>query len=180
MTTLETVTLVAAITGTACGVLGAVLGIINTWAQLTRNKVRIRVVPKIALMMNANGFVITGDRHTDMMEKLIGAGKPIRLCVEVVNLSSFPITVHDVGFGSGSGWRHSLIHPEISPVGKSFPARLEPRESITAYGGIGDLSLDPRIVKEAKAYAITDCGTVACGSSPIFRDLVQHLANRKA
>ena len=97
MTTLEAVTLTTAITGAACGVVGAVLGIINTWSLASRNRLRLRVRPYFAVVQRMrNGNYVGIARHF---------GEPFpddvapHLCVEVVNLSSFPVTISEVGFG---------------------------------------------------------------------------------
>jgi hypothetical protein len=42
----NTVTLITAIVGAVCGIAGAILGIINTWQQLRRDKVRLKIIPK--------------------------------------------------------------------------------------------------------------------------------------
>jgi len=173
MTTLESVTLVTAIAGAVCGVLGAVLGVINAWSQWSRNRVRLRVVPKIAFQTGKDGLGITCDRIYPGDEGL-WAKYPARLCIEVANLSTFPVTVHDVGFGDVKDRRHCLVQPDTCPQ-RPWPVRLEPREAVTAYGAIGVLDLHPTIIKNAKAYARTDCGKTCYGTSIFFRQYAQQL-----
>jgi hypothetical protein len=55
------VTLVVAIVGAVCGILGAVLGVINTWHQLSKDRVKLRVVPKFAWMAGPDK-TLTADR----------------------------------------------------------------------------------------------------------------------
>src|SRR3546814_11210717 len=69
--------------------LGAFLGVMNTWQAINRDRVRLRVRP-LSVMA-----IATGDQ---------GYG------IEVVNLSSFPVTVEEVGF--------TLNRSEESRVGK--------------------------------------------------------------
>jgi len=167
------ITLITAIIGAVCGVLGAVLGIINTMNQLNRNKVRLRVTPKIAYGFNPGAF-ITSDQGI-ALHKLIVEDEPFRLCVEVVNLSAFAVTIHDIGFGTGREKRLSIVKPNIHPSGKPWPVRLEPHEAVTAYPAEKQLPYDATILRCAMAYAITDCGTIAQGSSPAFKEYVKLL-----
>lgn len=178
MTTLETVTLVTAFIGAGCGLLGAVLGIINTWTQLSRNRVRLRVVPRIGFQTSHNGLGITCDRIDPGDEKRLFR-YPARLCIEVVNLSTFPVTIHDVGFGNPKKLRHCLVQPETSPQ-RSWPVRLESREGVTAFGAVGAVQLDAKIIRNAKAYARTDCGKTCYGTSPFFRQYAQQLMMKVA
>jgi len=175
MTTLELITLVTAITGAACGILGAVLGIINTWNQVSKNRLRLRVRPYLAVVEQMrNGQYVGIVRHS---------GKPFpsdlmqHLCVEVVNLSSFPVTISEVGFGrrDDEGGRHVVI--PFDRFGDQLPKRLEPRESMSVYGA-PQARLKPSIARMAKAYAMTSCGGVAYGTSPAFQEYVRELVAR--
>src|ERR1041385_1896118 len=96
----DTITLVIA-------VIGAVLGILNAYRDFSRDRVKLRVVPKVAFNVGANN-VITGDRPTSLMNQLLRDGCPARLCIEVINLSTFPITISAAGFGRVSERRHVL------------------------------------------------------------------------
>jgi hypothetical protein len=58
--------------------LGAVLGVMNTWQAMSRERLRLRVRP---------------------MQIVSGGG--LSFGIEVVNLSSFPVTVEEVGFTLG-------------------------------------------------------------------------------
>jgi len=93
-----------------------------------------------------------------------------------VNLSAFPITISDAGFGRTAQGRHVFIRPEVTQ-GKTWPARLEPREAVTVFGRVGD-NLDPAVMSKPVAYAETDCGVIQYGTSPIFRDYVVSLRSR--
>lgn len=177
MTTLETVTLATAIIGACCGSLGVALGIINTWQQVSLNRVNLRVIPKLAFMLGSNQ-ALTGDRHTTQTGQLLQSEIPFRLCVEVINLSAFPVTISDIGFGRNTILRAALIQPELSS-GKSLPVRLESRESITAYMSVKE-QLDPKIVRKPVAYAMTDCKVIKYGSSPIFKDYMEQMKKKIA
>jgi len=165
MTTLQLATLATAI-------LGAVLGIINTWHQLSKDKVRLRVVPKMAFMTGP-AEVMIGDRPHSMAEEFRRRGTPRRLCVEVINLSAFPVTISGVGFGKTAQGRYALTRPDVTP-GKSWPTRLEPREAVTVFAGINE-DLAPSLMSEPVAYAKTDCGVTQYGNSPILTAYVAEL-----
>lgn len=79
------------LTGVITGVTGTALGIISAVNMLSRNCVKLRVIPKVA-WKSANGFVISTDRHP--RAKL---GAPNRLAVKIINLSTFPVTISEVG-----------------------------------------------------------------------------------
>jgi hypothetical protein len=139
MTTTELITLPLA-------VLGAVLGVINTWRSLDRDRVKLRVVPKIAYMVTP------------------ASPTPPQLCIEVINLSAFPVTVTEVGFlARGSEKRMALVQP-ILLDGEPFPRRLEPRSGFTAYFAPGAENR-PDFGKVRKAYARTECGEWRHGKS---------------
>lgn len=58
----------------AIALLGAVLGLLNTWIAIDQRRVRLRVSPAYALTPNVIGFSIA-----------------------VTNLSAFPLTISEVG-----------------------------------------------------------------------------------
>lgn len=125
----------------SCAVIGAVLGIINTWNGLSQRKVRLRVVPKVAFPVSHSG------RLMDEMG-----------CIEVLNLSTFPLTVTEVGFtidGDPRTKRRAAIVQPLIHDGKPWPRRLEARESVTAYFKFDGLSHEIQ-----RAFAKTDCGEV--------------------
>ena len=142
MTVLEGITLSIAI-------LGAALGLLNTWHALDRTRVKLRVRPKHAIP--------------------VGSADPrMTFCIEVTNLSAFAVTVEEAGvFYKGTESRGAYTRP-ILIDGGNWPRRLEARASVTIYG-------QPPETKPGHplkcAYARTACGVVRTGSSPAFRQL---------
>lgn len=133
----------------AIAVLGAVLGLVNTWHAIDKKRVKIRVRPKHAIP--------------------VGAADPkITFCIEITNLSDFAITVDEAGvFYRGTDARGAYTQP-ILMDGKSWPRRLEPRSSVTVYGQ----SPQPKPGHSLKcAYAHTECGVTRIGTSPAFKQL---------
>jgi hypothetical protein len=149
-------------------VLGAALGVINTWHQLTRNRVRLKVTPRVAFMMGKD-FVLTTNRHDSLLHKMVADRRPARMCIEVVNLGCVPVTISDVGFVlKKGGTRQIIAAPEVTK-GKTWPTRLEPREAVTAYAAIG-ADIEPEVAMRGLAYATTDCDHTRYGSSAAMRE----------
>lgn len=138
----------------AIAVLGAVLGVINTWHALDKTRVKLRVRPMEAIPVG-------------------GADPNLTFCIEITNLSSFAVTVHDVGvFYKGTTSRGSYTHPVLID-GKGWPRRLEPRSSVTVYG----LPPNTRPGRPLDtAYARTECGVTRTGTSPFFKALAKKIA----
>ena len=147
MTIFETITF-------AVAVLGAVLGVINTWVGLSKERVKLTVLPRQAIPVG-------------------NAPQNIELSIDVVNLSAFPVTVSEIGvFYKGTNKR-SVIPTPITSDGGAFPRRLEPRSAVTLY------SERPRSVVDGHrmkcVFAKTDCGVVRKGNSPAFRQMANEI-----
>jgi hypothetical protein len=130
-------------------VLGAVLGIINTWQAMDRTRLKLKVTPKHAIPLG-------------------GVNPNLTFCIEVTNLSTFPVTVCDVGvFYKATDARGSITEPILSDEG-AWPRRLEPRSSVTVY------SQKPRSTAERKircAFATTQCGYTRTGTTPALKQI---------
>jgi hypothetical protein len=132
----------------AIAVLGAVLGVINTLVGLSKERVKLVVTPKQAIPIG-------------------GAPENLQFCIEVVNLSSFPVTISEVGILYRGTKKRSVIPNPVTPDSGTFPRRLEPRSAITLY------SENPKPLIDGKrmqcVYAKTDCGITRKGNSPAFK-----------
>jgi hypothetical protein len=150
--------------GVVSGIAGTVLGILNTVVSFNRSRVKLTAIPKRAYCCGT-GYIVSSIADA-IDKKQMASGVPWRWCIEVTNLSAFPITVSEVGFGraSNSSSRLVIAKPEIGGK-RDFPTRLEPRESATFYAGIG-VGVS---VKYPWAFVKTACGTLRHGTSPIFR-----------
>jgi hypothetical protein len=131
---------------------GAALGVMNTWNALSQRRVRLVVRPTYAL--NADGR------------------RPPMISISVTNLSNFPMTIDEVGFtgpkGAKRGKRAMIAQPRVID-GKPWPRRLESREAVSLYFGVEDVHRDPSLL--AMAYAGTECGVYAYGTSPALDQL---------
>lgn len=132
-------------------VLGAVLGIINTWHSMDERRVRLRVAPKFAFFT-----------HGSELGEQMG-------CIEIINLSAFPVGVQEVGFTMSGKTRQTILAP-ITVDRQPFPRRLEPRQSVSAYFDLK--AIRPGIIK---AYVRTECGEVVYGNSPGLKDFARSL-----
>lgn len=147
---MESITLVQAIT-LCIAVLGAVLGMINTWHGLDKSRVKLKVRPAHAIPVG-------------------GANPSLTFCVEVTNLSAFAVTVFDVGvFYRGTDQRGSIVQPVLIDGGR-WPRRLEPRSSVTVYSQRPQ-SKSGQPIK--CAYARTECGVTKIGTSPALKQIAR-------
>ena len=136
----------------SCAVIGAVLGIINTWQGLNQRRVKLKVVPTTAYPVNHGGEFA-----------------PEMGCIEVTNLSAFPVTVREVGFTDGDP-RKKARAAIPQPIGGSLPHRLESRASVSLYFDWKRLKRNMK-----RAYVLTDCGEVGYGNSPAFKSMRKRL-----
>lgn len=132
-------------------IVGAVLGIMNTWNAMNQRKVRLRVRPAYAIT-TINGAV--------------------GFSIEVTNLSTFPVTITEVGATLPGGKRLLITDPSFADKG-SWPRRLEARTVVTAYFEATDLAVAGQRIR--KVYACTACGEFRYGSSPALRQLREML-----
>jgi hypothetical protein len=133
---------------------GTVLGCVNTVVLLNNRRVRLKVVPQ--------SFVLAGDGvWSDRTKHVAGADA----CIEVINLSQFPVTITEVGYTMPSHKRLSITKPSLFD-GKGWPRKLEPRDSVSVYTDVSEI---PAGV--GKSFARTACGVTRFGSSPALEHL---------
>ncbi|MFA5351046.1 MAG: hypothetical protein WC357_06935 [Candidatus Omnitrophota bacterium] len=145
---MENITIFQAIT-LAIAVIGAILGVINTLHGLDMSRIKLKVIPKHAIPFG-------------------GVDKRLRFCIEIINLSAFPITVSETGvFFYGTNRRGCIVTPVFADNGH-WPRRLEPRASVTVYSLIPESENGEKI---RCAYAQTQCGYIKTGSSPALRQI---------
>ena len=131
-------------------VLGAVLGVLNTWDGLRSRRVRLQVTPRWSMAPNWTG-----------------------LSIEVINLSSFPVTIREVGFTLD---RSRKRLPRRVPIPNhaivndaTYPSTLQPREVLDlvfSVEWVGSLHL-------RAAYAITSSGEIARGTSGALEQFIR-------
>ncbi|HUU86110.1 MAG TPA: hypothetical protein VM243_21645 [Phycisphaerae bacterium] len=165
-----------AIIGALLGAIGTGLGVITTWDLLSKNRVKLRVTPKAA-WVNRDGTVLTAAAPAPAGYDPSGGRPPNQFAIHVVNLSSFAVTISEVGLGRrDGGLRTVFAFPELSD-GRSWPVRLESREAVTAFCDPPPTPL-PSPLRDRVAYAATDCGVVKYGTSPGFDRFVDDLVRK--
>jgi hypothetical protein len=129
--------------------LGAILGVFNTWQAISNNRVKLRVRP-------AHAFTQSGQMFS----------------IEVVNLSSFAMTVSEVGITvDGNTIRRGRV-TVLAPIlidGGKWPRRLESRETVSIYFDHRPmLTYGSRL---GRAFAKTSCGELSYGSSSALQQI---------
>ena len=133
---------------------GAVLGVINTWKALDKDRPKMKITPKQALIVGP--FANNNQRPS--------------LCIEVLNLSTFALTITEVGvLFRDSDHRGVILQPTLND-GSSLPVVLEPRRALSAYADPSALDRDPHRIQ--CVYAKTDCGLTFKGKSGALEQLL--------
>lgn len=131
-------------------VLGAILGIINTWHNLNQRKVKLKLKPAHAIPVG-------------------GVDPNIQFCIEITNLSAFPVTIEEAGvLFKGTKDRGIIPHPIFTDHDNKWPRKLESRTSITVYSQLPSIGANHRI---KCAYAKTQCGVIVKGTSPALKQI---------
>jgi hypothetical protein len=135
-------------------VIGLLLSIWNTWRLHIRDKIIIRVVPKISYPVGP-----------------WNDPRP-RFGFEIINESVFPVTVTEVGFEyRGTQQRGALPRPLLLDNG-DWPRRLDPRTSLTAYSDPVE-ALDLQLSDICCAYVTTATGKSFRGISKALEQVVR-------
>ena len=151
----------------AIAIVGAALGVWNTIASFRRNRISLRVIPK--LYDRVGGAVISWDRYDPKFHSRLGLA---RFCIEVQNTGRVAVTIDEVGFTQQKNKMHRfvIIEPLLSD-GSKLPKRLEPLDSVVAYGN--QTPMDFHALSEVKAaYAETGNGRIFTGTSQMLNHLV--------
>ena len=120
-------------------VVGAALGVFNTWRSWSRDQPKLRV-------RCIRGFTV--GHAPSFPSNMFG--------IEVTNLSTFPLVISEVGFGlRGTTDRMLIPHPYLLDSGP-WPRTLAPRDQVTAYTDADSFDRSRRV---KDIYASTVCGT---------------------
>ena len=142
--TLELVTL-------SLAVVGAGLGILNSWRLFDRDRIRLVVTPRL--------FVTSGGDSG--------------LCMDVVNSGYLPVTLSQVMIGLRKPRGHNLHFPP-GPFSSELPKLMEPRTKAT-YFLPGGADQNPDFRNAVEARVVTECGRTFRGKSRSFRSYVKNL-----
>lgn len=136
----DEITLSIAAFGAVVGFTGMVLGLYNAWAARDLRRVHVRVM-----------LIRTPRRNM----------KEHQPAFEVVNLSTFPVKVSEVGFTLG--WRHR--RQVFDPITiEQWPQRIEARDAVTVFFDVDLLfAQDQRLTG---VYAKLASGEIIMGHGP--------------
>jgi hypothetical protein len=155
-----------AVVSLCIGGAGLALGIWNAVHAFRKDRVRLRVKPKLYWVTQRG--VITGEGVIPSGFDLSAA----RICIEVANVSNFPVTVDMVGFLLKNTNNRIVISDGHTTEDERLPMRIESRDSVTIIwkDPPGPLPLDH--IK--CAFATTHCDTTGRGITRAFKDYVKH------
>jgi hypothetical protein len=133
--------------------LGATLGVLNTWHSFYRDRLRVTVSPR----------------------KAFSKGREPRICFEIINRGYLPVTISGIGLRLRKP-RHREFFAFIAKTidGETLPQRLEPRTSITLFMSVG-ADHDPLIREATDAFVTTACGQTFRGNSQTLRSHIETL-----
>ena len=148
---------------------GMGLGIYNFLREKKKDKVRLKVIPKTVVQRSEGingGLSLSSTTEFDPKQNAGLFG------IEIINMSDFSIVVNQVGFiKRGSDRRLSIIKPILDDSGE-WPRKLEPRESVSAYGLVPELIKSNALHLVTKAYVATACGEVRTGKNKALSELI--------
>lgn len=156
----ENITLYLAIIGSFLGIVGSLFGIVNFIRDLDKTRVKLKVFPKIGIFLENESKIIE------------------RLCIEIVNLSGFPVNIKDAGFvlHNPKGPKLFSLRPDVLYSGK-LPHKVESRASITVFDKNNPLMDTAKNV--VAAYVITECGIEIRGKNKNWEALIKGLSKNK-
>ena len=137
--------------------LGAVLGILNTKKSFDRDRIRLVVTPRRVI-----NDVLTSDSPLPPEQK-----DSFQLAIEIANLSSFAVTVDQVGLILKGSSNRAAINPELTDAGP-WPRRLDSHSSVTVRCDLRRSEISDRI---QCAFAETQSGQMFRGNSLALTDL---------
>jgi len=126
----------------AIALLGAVLGIYNAWRNWIQDRARLRV--KVSFGRSTSGARV--------------------FLIDLVNLSTFPMTVTHIGMDLLGTDEHAQIAIPIFMRGETLPVRLEPRTSVTVTQPMAEAPANGWEVVRS-FYALTACGLKFSGGA---------------
>jgi hypothetical protein len=146
---------------------GMGLGVYNFLNERRKTKVHLRVTPLSVLEKYENSIKTSENTfNPNVKTRLFG--------IEIVNLSSFDVTIDSIGFLPSKGNDIiTIITPIILSSNKEFPRKLEPRESVTIYSNLDALIHFDSAYLIKTAFAKTACGHRATGKSKALDELVK-------
>ena len=152
---------------------GTGLGIYNLFVERSKRKVKVLVQPKAVMRRFRN--TATGDEGVlTSLNEFNQEALDEYFAIEAVNLSSFPVTIHNVGFEVRKQNKRMMIVPPILADNGQWPRKLEQRESVTVYGLLLPIINDPGAPRIKNSFVETSCGTICRGTSGALKGLAEY------
>jgi hypothetical protein len=144
------------------GAVGTTLGVVNYVRTLVNERVRLRVLPKLAFA--TGGGFLSDSLGARLPEFLREYGAPF-ISADVINLSKFPITISEIGLCEGGvkPRRAAFLNPTLVEDGRTWPMRLEPREAGMLVSG-EDAANYP-FTSRTRLYVMTACDKTVLATS---------------
>lgn len=151
--------------------IGMALGIFNFIHERRRQKVHLKVIPIAAHYM---GNTEDGkEMYLYSSNEFEKEGVSDTLAVKVINLSTFPVIISEVGLRrKWTRRRMAMPIPKLIDRGE-WPRKLESRESVVAHFDFTQLLGKVNLRQARCAYAKTVCGEIQTGTSKALKDLVR-------
>jgi hypothetical protein len=160
-------------------VIGAVLGVINSYVSWQRHRLRLKVIPKTSFAVFADGSPHPDCYFTTRKGETLAK----YLCIEVVN-KGIATTVKEVGFLLRGSHNRFPITQQIPLRRIQIPFRLEPHSSVTVCMDALTPETLPDVAKFKCAYAKVASGKRFTGRSEMmfakYSDVDLDLGNQNA
>ena len=158
MTATESITLGIAILGAVTGTIGIGLGIWSLYRELDRDRVKLKVVPNMAIPV--------GGRHSGYF-----------LAVDVTNLSAFAVSIAQVSFRIRDSNETGISFEAITADGGPVQRRMEPRTSMSVLFP-HELITDPTFGRVRCVFVKTACGQEFEGTSGALEQMAKEAQAR--
>tara|TARA_Y100000589_G_scaffold270690_1_gene263034 strand:- start:358 stop:870 length:513 start_codon:yes stop_codon:yes gene_type:complete len=151
---------------------GMGLGIYNLLRDVSKSKVKLKVIPKSVVSHakdHRGDTLFKWTPHT--FDPKISSDK---FAIEVINTGLITVTIDNVGFLTQSKANPMQIHKPIPIDGGEWPRRLSPHEAVTVCCDLHSLLASDRAYEIKCAYAETQSGLARKGDSKALKQLVDY------
>ena len=160
------------------GLFGTVAGLYNTWYSWSKDQVKLRVTPKLRWVVNNIEWTLEIDNSEFLnLDQHLSEQNVLQFSVEVVNLSTFPITITEVGIGKGKGKNGNNCLTDLK-IDRVLPQIIKSRDSFTFKYGLNNLETFPQKHHRHCCFVRTACGKTFWGTSSILKTISQKLSRK--
>lgn len=160
----------------ALAVLGATLGVINTWWSLYKDRVRLRVRAVWGQRVKDGTGTVGMIRSTSV--QTLDDNSSGFMGIEITNLGMVTVTIDGAGVVCNGFFSRRFAHRIQRRAimgsafnGVTFPRQLKSRESVLVWALEPSEAVDRFAAGATRVYASTACGLNIFGTSRLFRRL---------